>query len=94
MEEMQGCLERLQSEKEAMKTALQRNSEEISDLKLSEKKLEVENMSLRKELTELKRQLVEVKVTAASENRSLKEFVQTMQNRIEAIEKSEAKVVE
>ena len=89
VEEIQGRVGRLQSEKEAIETSLQKNSEEVSDLKLSEKKVEVENLSLRKEVTEMKRQLVKMRENAASENKSLKELVQTMQTRLNAMETKE-----
>lgn len=65
-----------------MKASLERNSEEINDLKLSEKKLEVENMRLRKDVLELGRQLGEVKSTVANEQKesnSLKHLVLSMQ---------------
>ena len=89
VEEIQGHVETLQLNKEVMETSLQRNNEEISELKLSVKKTELENMTLRKEVTELGRQLAEVKATTATENRSLKELVQTMKRRLEAVEKKE-----
>lgn len=86
VEETQDRLERLQSEKESMDISIRRNVEEISDLKLSEKKLEVENMSLRKEMIELERKLAEVKATATAENSSLKALVETIQNQFEAVQ--------
>ena len=90
IEEVKNRVETLQSEKDDMETSLQRNKEEISDLKLSEKKLEVENMSLSKEVNELGRQLAEVKTNAATENRSLRELLQSMQKKLEVIERKEA----
>lgn len=90
IEEVKNRVETLQSEKDDMEMSLQRNKEEISDLKLSEKKLEVENMSLSKEVNELGRQLAEVKTNAATENRSLRELLQSMQKKLEDIERKEA----
>lgn len=90
IEEIKNRVETLQSENDDMELLLQRNKEEISDLKLSEKKLEVENMSLRKEVNDLGRQLAEVKTNAATENRSLRELLQSMQKKLDAIEKKEA----
>ena len=83
VEEMQGRVEQLLSEKKAMETSLKIISLEVSVLKLSEKKLEVENLSLRTKL------FAEMKEDVASENRSLKEFVQTMKTRLNAIEKKD-----
>lgn len=90
IEQVKNRVETLQSEKDDLEMSLQRNKEEISDLKLSEKKLEVENMSLRKEVNELGRQLAEVKTNAATENRSLRELLQSMQKKLEVIERKEA----
>ena len=92
VEEIQGRVERLPSEKEAMETSLKKISEEVGDLKLSEKKLEVENLSLR---AELELRLAEMKKNAASENRSLKKLIKTIQTRLNAREiKEEGKAVE
>ena len=85
--EIQVGVKTLQLEKEAMKMSLQKSNEEFGELKLSERKLEVENMSLKKEMTELGRKLEKVKESAATENRSLKEVVQTMQRKLEALER-------
>ena len=93
IEEIKNRVETLQSENDDMEFSLQRNKEEISDLKLSEKKLEVENMSLRKEVNELGRQLAEMKTNAATENRSLRELLQSMQKKLDAIEKKEAEKI-
>ena len=93
IEEIKNRVETLQSENDDMEFSLQRNKEEISDLKLSEKKLEVENMSLRKEVNELGRQLAEMKANAATENRSLRELLQSMQKKLDAIEKKEAEKI-
>ena len=90
IEEVKNRVETLQSEKDDMEMSLKRNKEEISDLKLSELKLEVENMSLSKEVNELGRQLAEVKTNAATENRSLRELLQSMQKKLEVIERKEA----
>lgn len=90
IEGVKNRVETLQSEKDDMEMSLQRNKEEISDLKLSEKKLEVESMSLSKEVNELGRQLAEVKTNAATENRSLRELLQSMQKKLEDIERKEA----
>ena len=90
MKEIQGRLGQLQSEKEAMETSLQKNSEEVSDLKMLEKKLEVENLSLRKEITALVQQLSKMKENTAFASRSLKQLVQSLQTRSKAIEKPEA----
>ena len=87
MDEIQVSVKTLQSEKEAMQISLQRSNEEFGELKLSERKLEVENMSLKKEMTELGWKLEKVKENAATENRSLKGVVQTMQRKLEALER-------
>lgn len=87
-EEIKNRVETLQSEKDDMEMSLQRNKEDISDLKLSEKKLEVENMSLRKEVNELGRQLAEVKMNATTENRSLRKLLQSIQKKLEDIERT------
>lgn len=88
IEEIKNRVETLQSEKDDMEMSLQRNKEDISDLKLSEKKLEVENMSLKKEVNELGRQLAEVKMNATTENRSLRELLQSIQKKLENIERN------
>ena len=93
IEEIKDRVETLQLEKKDMKMSLQKNNKEIYDLKLAEKKLEVENMSLRREVNELKRQLAEGKTKAAAENRSLRELLQSMQKKLEAIEQKEASKV-
>ena len=87
VDEIQASVKTLQSEKEAMQMSLQRCNEEFGELKLSERKLEVESMSLKKEMTELGRKLEKVKESAATENRSLKEVVQDMQRKLEALER-------
>ena len=72
----------LQKEKESIKSSSEKNSEEINDLKLSEKKLEVENMMLRKDVTELGKQLEKLRLTASNEkkeSRLLQQQVQTFQ---------------
>lgn len=85
--EIQVGVKTLQLEKEVMEMSLQKSNEEFGELKLSERKLEVENMSLKKEMTELGRKLEKVKESAATENRSLKGVVQTMQRKLEALER-------
>lgn len=90
VEEIQVRVRTLQSEKEAMEMCLQRSNEEFGELKLSERKLEVEYMSLKKEMTELGRKLENVNESAATENRSLKGVVQTMQRKLEALEMEES----
>lgn len=87
VDEIQVRVKTLQSEKEAMEMCLQRSNEEFGELKLSERKLEVEYMSLKKEMTELGRKLEKVNESAATENRSLKGVVQTMQRKLEALER-------
>ena len=82
VEEMQGR-RTTPIRKKAMETSLKIISLEVSVLKLSEKKLEVEILSLRTKL------FAEMKEDVASENRSLKEFVQTMKIRLNAIEKKD-----
>ena len=91
VDEIQVSVKTLLSEKEAMQMNLQRSNEEFGELKLSERKLEVENMSLKKEMTELGRMLEKVKESAATENRSLKGVVQTMQRKLEALEREGTK---
>lgn len=92
VDEIQVSVKTLLSEKEAMQMSLQRSNEEFGELKLSERKLEVENMSLKKEMTELGRMLEKVKESAATENRSLKGVVQTMQRKLEALEREGTKL--
>lgn len=91
--EIKDRVETLQLEKRNMKMSLQKNNKEICDLKLAEKKLEVENMSLRREVNDLRRQLAEGKTKAAAENRSLRELLQSMKKKLEAIEQKEASKV-
>ena len=69
LEAVEGQIEELQTDKESMKRLLDSNSEEISDLKLSAKKLELENMALKKDVAALQKQLEEVKLTAAGADR-------------------------
>ena len=88
LEVVEGQIEDLQTQSESMKKLLDKNGEEISDLRLSEKKLEVENMELKKGVAELRRELKEVKHTAACDQEkfnSLERLVQTMQTKIEAM---------
>ena len=66
LEAVEGQIEELQTDKESMKKLLDGNSEEISDLKLAAKKLEVENMSLKKDLASLQKHFEEVKLIAAA----------------------------
>ena len=68
---MEGRIEELQSDRESMKMLLDDNSEEISDLKLSAKKLEVENVTLKKDVAALQKQLEEVKLTAAGDKEEI-----------------------
>ena len=91
VDEIQVIVKTLQSEKEAMEMCLQRSNEEFGELKLSEKKLEVENMSLKKEMTELRRKLENVE-SSDTENSSLKGVVQTMQRKLEALEREVTKL--
>ena len=91
--EIKDRVETLQLEKRNMKMSLQKNNKEICDLKLAEKKLEVENMSLRREVNDLRRQLAEGKTKAVAENRSLRELLQSMKKKLEAIEQKEASKV-
>ena len=86
VDEMQGRVQQLQLKNEAIDTSLQRKSEEINDLKLSEKKIEVENLSLKQEMTELRRHIAEIKADAATKIESLKELVLTIQIRLKAME--------
>ena len=77
LEAVEGQIEELQTDKKSMKRLLDGNSEEISDLKLSAKKLEVENMALKKDLAALQKQLEEVKLIAA-EYKALKKDVEEL----------------
>ena len=93
LEVVEGQIEDLQTESESMKKLLDKNGEEISDLRLSEKKLEVENMELKKGVAELRRQLEEVKRNAACEKdeiSSLKRLVQTMQTKIQPMNEKQS----
>ena len=91
VDEIQVIVKTLKSEKEAMEMYLQRSSEEFGELKLSEKKLEVENKSLKKEMTELGRKLEKVE-SSDTENSSLKGVVQTMRRKLEALEREVTKL--
>lgn len=76
-------MEELELDKEYMQRLLHRNSEEISDLRLSEKKLELENMGLRNDVAALRQQFKNYK----KEMSSLKQLVQTvMESKVEANE--------
>ena len=88
LEAVEVQIEELQTDKESMKRLLDNNSEEISDLKLSEKKLEVENMALKKDVAVLKKQLEEVKLTAADG----KEEVQSLKAEYNALKKDVEKL--
>ena len=77
LDAVESQIEELQTDKESMKKLLGGNSEEISDLKLSAKKLEVENMALKKDLAALQKQLEEVKLIAA-EYKALKKDVEEL----------------
>lgn len=100
LEAVEGQIEELQTDKESMKMLLDGNSEEISDLKLSAKKLEVENMALKKDVAALQKQLEEVKLTAAGDKeevRSLKAEFNALKKDVEELrystpEKSEKKM--
>ena len=83
LEAVEGQIEELQTNKESMKRLLDGNSEEISDLKLSAKKLEVENMALKKDLASLQKQLEEVKLIAADD----KEEVRSLKAEYKALKK-------
>ena len=77
LEAVEGQIEELQTDKESMKRLLDGTSEEISDLKLSAKKLEVENMALKKDLAVLQKQFQEVKLVAA-EYKALKKDMEEL----------------
>jgi len=80
---VEGQIEELQTDKESMKMLLNGNSEEISDLKLTAKKLEVENMALKKDVAALQKQLEQVKLTAADD----KEEVSSLKSEYKALKK-------
>ena len=89
MEVVEVQMGELQTYQESMKRLLDKNGEEISDLKLSEKKLEVENMALKKDMAEMRKELEEVERTAANDREEislLKQIVQTMQTKFDATE--------
>ena len=70
-------LNELEAVEESMKRLLDGNSKEISNLKLSAKKLEVENKALKKDLASLKKQLEEVwslKAEYKALKKGMKEF--------------------
>lgn len=100
LEAVEGQIEELQTDKESMKMLLDGNGEEISDLKLSAKKLEVENMALKKDVAALQKQLEEVKLTTAGDKgevRSLKAEYKALKKDVEELrcstpEKSEKKM--
>ena len=88
LEAVEGQIEKLQADKESMKSLLDDNSEEISDLKVSAKKLEVENMELKKDLASLQKQLEEVKRIAADDReevRSLKAEYKALKKDVEEL---------
>ena len=88
LEAVKGQIEELQTDKESMKMLLDGKSEEINDLKLSAKKLEVENMALKKDVAALQKQLVEVKLTAAGDKeevRSLKAEYRALKKDVEEL---------
>ena len=70
-------LDELEAVKESMKRLLDGNSEEISELKLSAKKLEEENMTLKNDLVALQKQLEEVRSLKA-EYKALKKDVKEL----------------
>ena len=95
LEAVEGQIEELQTDKESMKMLLDGNSEEISDLKLSAKKLEVENMTLKKDVAALQKQLEEVKLTAAGDKEeihSLKAEYKALKKDLEELRCSNLKV--
>ena len=65
---------------------------EFDELKQAERNLEVENMSLKEEVAELRRKLKKVDESATTENMSLTGLVQTMQKKLEALEKDVTKL--
>ena len=67
-------VEILQTEKDSIQRSLEEHSKEICDLKLSEKKLELENMRLRNDMAELGRKLAQLEL---KEDRSLFQTLQT-----------------
>lgn len=80
---VEGQIEELQTDKESMKMLLDANSEEISDLNLTAKKLEVKNMALEKDVAALQKQLEEVKLIAADD----KEEVSSLKSEYKALKK-------
>ena len=83
LEAVEGQIENLQADKESMKRLLDDNSEEISDLKVSARKLEVENIELKKDLASLQKQLQEVERIAADD----KEEVRSLKAEYKALKK-------
>ena len=85
LEEVEVQIGELQADKESMKRLLDKTGEEMCDLKLSEKKLEVENMALKKELEDVKR--------AAANDReeisSLKRLVLSIQTKVDALDEKQ-----
>ena len=91
LEAVEGQIEELQTDKKSMKRLLDGNSEEISDLQLSARKLEVENMALKKDLASLQKQLEEVKLIAADDKeevRSLKAEYKALKKDVEGLRHS------
>ena len=89
MEGVEGQIEELKTEKESMKGLLDKTSREMNELKLLVKKLEVKNLEMQMEVTELRRELQEVKSTAANDQVQIgrmKSRVFTMQFNYEAME--------
>ena len=85
---VEGQIEELQTDKESMKMLLDANSEEISDLNLTAKKLEVKNMALEKDVAALQKQLEEVILTAADDKeevRSLKSEYKALKKEVEGL---------
>lgn len=85
VEEIRVRVETLQLEKRAIEV-------EFDKLKQAERNLEVENMSLKEEVAELRRKLKKVDGSATTENMSLTGLVQTMQKKLEALEKDVTKL--
>lgn len=90
---VEGQIEELQTDKESMKMLLDGNSKEISNLKLTAKKLEVENVELKKDVAALQKQVEEVKLTAADDKeevRSLKSEYKALKKEVEELRCSKA----
>ena len=90
--EVKGNVEKIRVRVETLQLEKRAIEVEFDELKQAERNLEVENMSLKEEVAELRRKLKKVDKSATTENMSLTGLVQTMQKKLEALEKDVTKL--